>query len=180
MLGNLYYTQQRHEDALREFDLLSQRRPDDIVGPTMAGIILETMGKPEEARKRYEAVVQRNPRAAVASNNLAWMYAAAGGNLDVALQLAQAAKREMPQSAEVNDTLGYIYLRKNLPGLALPLLKDAVAKQPSLALARYHLGLALSQTGDTAGARRELQEALRLDPKFAGADEARRALSTLN
>ena len=180
LLGNLYLAQERHEEALREFEALSQRQPDNIVGSTMAGIILEMMGKPAEARLRYEAVVQRNPRAAVASNNLAWMYAETGGNLDVALQLAQSAKREMPQAGEVNDTLGYIYLRKNLPGLAVPLLRDATDKLPALPLVRYHLGLALLATGDKPGARRELEQALKLDPKFPGADEARRALSTLN
>jgi tetratricopeptide (TPR) repeat protein len=180
LLGNLYFTQQRHEEALREFDALSQRQPDNVGAATMSGIILEAMGKGEEARARYEAVVQRNPRAAVASNNLAWMYAAKGGNLDVALQLAQAAKREMPQAGEVNDTLGYVYLRKNLPGLALPLLRDAVAKLPDEPLARYHLALALQQQGDGPGARRELEQALKLNPAFEGADEARRVLSTLN
>jgi len=54
---------------------------------------LESMGKPEEARKRYEAALSLDPTAAIAANNLAWMTAETGGNLDVALQLAQTAKR---------------------------------------------------------------------------------------
>ena len=47
-----------------------------------------------EARGHFERAVQLNPRAAVAANNLAWDYANNGGNLDVALQLAQTAKKE--------------------------------------------------------------------------------------
>jgi hypothetical protein len=46
---------------------------------------------------------------------------------------------------------------------------------------RFHLGVALGAKGDKAGARRELETALRLGEKtnFPEADEARKALATL-
>jgi Tfp pilus assembly protein PilF len=43
---------------------------------------------------------------------------------------------------------------------------------------RYHLGMAYVKLGKTAEARRELEEALRLDP-FPEADQARKVLDSL-
>ena len=141
-------------------------------------MILQAQGKEDEARRRYERLVEANPRAAVAANNLAWMYATRGEQLDRALQLAQAAKAELPDHPEVNDTLGFVYIKKQLPALAIPPLRLAVEKVPGNPLFHYHLGLAYSQTGDKAEARRELEQALKLKADFDGADEARALLST--
>ena len=46
---------------------------------------------------------------------------------------------------------------------------------------RFHLGVALAAKGDKAGARRELESALRLSEKtpFPEADEAKKTLATL-
>ncbi len=82
---------------------------------TMAGLILQAQGKEDEARRRYEHLVEKDPHAAVASNNLAWIYASRGEQLDRALQFAQAAVAEIPDHPEFNDTLAFVYLKKQLP-----------------------------------------------------------------
>ncbi len=127
----------------------------------------------------YERLVEVAPRAAVAANNLAWMYASRGEQLDRALQLAQAAKAELPDNPAVNDTLAFVYIKKQLPALAIPLLSLAIGKEPGNPAYHYHLGLAYSQTGDKAGARKALEQALKLKPDFDGAVDARRLLKSL-
>ena len=114
LLGALYISQRKLDQAIAEFDKLAARQPAAVGPPTMAALILQAQGKDEEARKRYERIVEKDPHAAVASNNLAWMYASRGEQLDRALQLAQAAKAELPDHPEVNDTLGFVYLKKQL------------------------------------------------------------------
>ena len=112
LLGGLYLSQKKLDQAIAEYDKLAARQPGAVGPPTMAALILQAQGKDEEARRRYERLVEANPRAAVASNNLAWMYASRGEQLDRALQLAQAAKAELPDHPEVNDTLGFVYLEE--------------------------------------------------------------------
>jgi Flp pilus assembly protein TadD len=107
------------------------------------------------------------------------MYASRNHQLDRALQLALAAKADLPDHPEVNDTLAYVYLRKQLPSLAIPPLLKAVEKAPGNPVFHYRLGLAYSQVGDTASARRELERALKLKADFKGAEEARELLRTL-
>jgi Flp pilus assembly protein TadD len=147
--------------------------------PTMAGLVLQAQGKDDDARKRYERLVEKDPHAAVASNNLAWMYASRGEQLDRALQLAQAAVAEPPEHPEFNDTLAWVYLKKQLPSLAIPPLRVAVEKDPGNPSFHYHLGLAYVQSGDKAAARQELERALKLKADFEGSEDARKILKTL-
>jgi Flp pilus assembly protein TadD len=145
----------------------------------MVGMLLEMQKKLPEARAKYEQIIAIDPHAAVAANNLAWIYAESGENLDVALRLAQTAKSRMPDRAEVNDTLGWIYHKKGLGSQAVVALRDAVDKDPQNASFQYHLGMAHAATGDAVQARAALQKALLLASEFDGAAEAKAALSKL-
>lgn len=179
-LGQLYAKQNRIPEALAQLETLTQRDPKPVAALTLAGILMEGQGNKVGAQQRYERAVQLDPNAAVAANNLAWMYATNAGNLDVALQLAQTAKRLLPNNPEVNDTLGFIYYKKDLAALALPLLQSTIEKDPSNPEYHYHLGLAYGRTGDKVKATASLTRALELKPDFNGAQDARAALASLN
>ncbi len=173
-LGRLYLSQRRLDEALAEFDALSKRHPRPVQAHTLAGVILEALNKPQEARKRYEQALAIDPEMPVAANNLAWMYVESGENLDVALQLAQTATRRLPDNPAMQDTLGWIYYKKGLASLAVPPFERSVKLEPSNPIFHYHLGLAYMKAGDPARARVALQEALTLAPDFSGAAEASR------
>jgi tetratricopeptide (TPR) repeat protein len=179
MLGQFYYAQGRIAEGRTEFENLAKREPSSIPANTMLAIILERQGHPDEAKARYEKVLAIDPRAPVAANNLAWMYANKGENLDVALQFAQTASTQLPDRLEVTDTLGWVYQKKGLPKFAIPIFQGVVKKDPQNPQYRYHLGIALASAGDSAAARKELEKALALNSSFAEAADARRVLATL-
>jgi Flp pilus assembly protein TadD len=146
----------------------------------MLGTILDLQGKKQDARKRYQAAMQVEPRAAVAANNLAWMDAnTEGANLDVALQLAQTAKAQLPNQHEVDDTLGWIYYKKGMSSRAVEALENSTLKQPTSAAYAYHLGMAYYKNGESAKAKTELERAFRLKPDFEGALEAKKILESM-
>ena len=178
-LAQIYAGQGRLNEALVELDALVQRDPNSVAALTLSGMILEAQGKAADAQKRFERVMQVDEEAPVAANNLAWIYAEHGGNLDVALRLAQTAKRKLPNVAEVNDTLGYIYYKKNLPALAIPLLRASADKDPGNASYHYHLGLAYARAGEMKQAAQSLTRALANTSDFNGAQDARTVLATL-
>jgi tetratricopeptide (TPR) repeat protein len=168
------------DEARGEFERLAELRPQSAVAAhTLVAMILQMENKPAEAQARYEKVMAMDPRAAVAANNLAWLYAERGGNLDVALQLAQTAKAQLSDRPEVNDTLGWVYYKKGLATLAIPAFRESVDKAPKVAAYQYHLGLAYAKNGNKEEARKALEQALALDPKFDGAADAHRVLGTL-
>jgi tetratricopeptide (TPR) repeat protein len=127
----------------------------------------------------YEAALAADPETPVAANNLAWIYANAGENLDAALRLAQVAKAKMPSRHEVHDTLGWVYYKMGISTLAIASLKRGVEAQPQNPIYLFHLGLAYAQRGDNPEARRALDRALSLNPDFDGSAEARRVLTSL-
>jgi Flp pilus assembly protein TadD len=97
----------------------------------------------------------------------------------VALQLAQTASTGLPESPEVADTLAWVYHKKGLPKLAIPILRQVVQKNPDNPQFRYHLGAVLAGAGESGEAKKELQKALDLKPDFAEAADARRLLGTI-
>jgi Tfp pilus assembly protein PilF len=179
MLGRMYYQQGRLDLARRELEKYVQTAPLSVPGNTMLGTILELQGKKEEAKSRYGKALQVDPRAAVAANNLAWINANTNGNLDVALQLAQTAKSQLPNRHEVDDTLGWIYYKKGMSTRAIDALSVSTQKQPDNPVYNYHLALAHHQNGNKEEARKLLEKALKTKSNFDGADDAKKLLETL-
>jgi tetratricopeptide (TPR) repeat protein len=178
-LGEMYRGQKRIDQAIAEFERLAERAPKPAAAHTMVGMLLESDGRIDEAKKRYDRALGFDPEAPVAANNLAWLIAEHGGNLDVALDLARTARTKLPDSVEVADTLGWVYYKKGLFDQAVPILKEVVARQPNVAAFHYHLGLSSARTGDDKLARTSLETALSLDPKAAQAADAKAELSRM-
>jgi tetratricopeptide (TPR) repeat protein len=178
-LGRVYVTQRKLAAARQEFEALAERSPKPVSALTMAGMILQAEGDVNGARDRFERVLRIDPEAAVAANNLAWIYAEHGGDLDVALDLAKTAQQGLPGAPEVIDTLGYIYYQKKQTSLAISTLKATIEKSPNNPLYLYHLGLAYAQNEDEGQARELLTRALAVKSDFEGADRARDLLKSL-
>ena len=85
---------------------------------TMVGIIHNRQGRVHEAIRAFEQALLTDSEAAVAANNLAWIYASQGRELDRAMKLAAMAKRRIPGDPDVADTLAWIYYLKGVPALA--------------------------------------------------------------
>ncbi|HJU42356.1 MAG TPA: tetratricopeptide repeat protein, partial [Vicinamibacterales bacterium] len=179
LLGRMYYQQGRLDLARRELEKYVNTAPMSVPGNTMLGTILELQGRLDEAKSRYNKALQIDPRAAVAANNLAWISANTNGNLDLALQLAQTAKAQLPNRHEVDDTLGWIYYKKGLSSMAIEALSASTQKQPDNPNYNYHLALAHHQNGNKDEARKLLQKALNSKSNFQAADEAKKLLDTL-
>jgi Flp pilus assembly protein TadD len=128
-------------------------------------IALQSADRKPEARQAYEQAVKMDPQNGFALNNLAFLIAeGGGGDLDQALTYAQRAKQVYPNLPEISDTLGWIYLKKNMSDNAMDIFQGLVNKAPGNSTFRYHLGLALAQKGDKPKAIKELQQALRSSP----------------
>jgi len=166
MLANVLLVAGKLEAALVEFDQMSSRDAKNLSTATMAAMIVHSQNKTADAKKRYEAIVSADPTAAVAANNLAWIYQEEGGKLDEALRLAQAAATRLPESPEVQDTIGMIYVKKELPALAVSAFERSIDKAPDNPSYHYHLALALSKSGNSQRARQSAEQAIKLKPDY--------------
>src|SRR5262249_20024998 len=161
--GDLYLrigeTYRRKGDLASAVTNLQKARevlPDNTVVLATLGLTLDSAGRKQEAKQVYEQTIKLEPNNGVALNNLAFLMAESGADLDQALTLAQRAKQLLPNLSEISDTLGWIYLKKNLSDNAIEIFRDLVSKQPNQSTYRFHLGMAFSQKGDKPKALKEL------------------------
>jgi tetratricopeptide (TPR) repeat protein len=178
--------------AIEHFRRVQQLEPKSANAAVWLAILLHQTGKTAEAQQHYMEALQLQPDNSMALNNLAWMIADQGGDLDVALTYAQRAvqnaERIKPKNPsdvstipdEISDTLAWIYLKKKLTREALSIYDGLVASQPKNSTFRYHRGLALLQKGDTLQAKRDLQTALLNKPQPDELKKINEALAKLN
>lgn len=178
-LAQTYYQGGKVEEAIQEYERVIAKEPRSTQALMMLGVIHESKQEHEKARARYEEILRFNPQFAPAANNLAWILVEHGGNLDVALGLAQTAREQQPDDARVADTLGWIYYKKNAFLLAASFLKEAADKLPNEAFVSFHYGMAQAKNNSAAEAKKALQNALKLSASFSGAAEARKMLEGL-
>jgi tetratricopeptide (TPR) repeat protein len=190
-LGALFVNTNQQERAIQEYTKIVERRPDNASAYTLIGMLEMNRQNIDAAVDNYRKALARDENAIFAANNLAWLYAEYGkGNMDEAVRLAQTAVQSNPGVPSFADTLGWVYYKKGLYGAAAEQLKKAVSVDEEAARRtngmptptyRFHLGVALAAKGDKVGARREIENALRLSEKttFPEADEARKTLATL-
>ena len=176
LLGRLYFSQNRVDRAIEQYEAMAQHSSRPTGPRTMSGMLYEARGDRARARQTYETVVAADGSAGIAANNLAWIYAEEG-KLDDALRLARIAQQQLRRRPEGEDTLGWVYLRKGQASDAIAAFSRAIERAPNSALYHYHLGLAYLASGDTERGRAELKRALTISPDFNGADDARRRLA---
>ncbi|MCC6858715.1 MAG: tetratricopeptide repeat protein [Bryobacterales bacterium] len=140
-------------------------------------LIYDAAGRKQDARSVYDAALKADPNNVVILNNYAYLLAESGGNLDQALTYAQRARQARPDIDEVADTLGWIYLKKQLTEDALGLFQQLVSKQPANPNFRYHLAMALDQKGDRTEARKHFELALKNNPNKDVEENIRRILA---
>jgi putative PEP-CTERM system TPR-repeat lipoprotein len=154
-----------------------ERHPEDGAARLALASHYQASGDRARATAEYQALVERHPGNAVALNNLAWLYHEAGDTR--ALELAERALAAAPDNPSILDTVGWIQVQKGKAEQGVHLLRQAVDRAPEAAEIRYHFGVALARSGDVAGARRELEAALKRPDEGPWRADAKRILDLM-
>lgn len=140
-------------------------------------------GEDAQAIELLRSALEQLPDLPAAANDLAFALARRGEDLQEATELAQEARASRPDSSEIADTLGYVYMRRNLAEAALVQFDAALElSQPestAWATAQFHRGLALRELGRQEEAVTALEQALASGAEFAESKDAHRTLAEL-
>ncbi len=165
--------------AIDTFRKASQAAPNDAGPLLQLGLLMDGTGRRDQSKPIYEQVLRIQQDHPVALNNLAFIKAEEGTDLDSALSMAQRAFQAAPNSPDIADTLGWVYIRKNLSQEAVRVFTELVKKYPANPMYHMHYGMALRQKGDLPGAKRELEAALHAGPSKDEAAKIQELLRTL-
>ncbi len=180
-LGKVQIQEGSMDQALATYLQATKDNPNEVRFYILAGEVYEAKHDWDQAKAMYQQALSLSPDHPLASNNLAYVLLEQGGNVDVAMGMAQTARRGLPNSPNAADTLGWAYYHKGIYRSAISQFQEALrlnerAGAPDDAVLHYHLGLAYQKANQLSLARQQLEKALKLKPDNA---DARKALSEL-
>jgi tetratricopeptide (TPR) repeat protein len=176
LLAQLQAGRGARDEAISSYQRAIQIAPNNAALQVALGGLYESAGNWQAAQTAYQKALSIQPDNPQAANNLAYLLLEHNGSVNLALTLAQAARRGLPDSPNTADTLGWAYYHNGAYSVAQPLLEEAVKKASDNAAYRYHLGVTYQKLNDNDRARAQFEKAISLKPGSPIADESRRAL----
>lgn len=163
-LARFYTLTGRTDETIETYEKAIQLQPTSARLHHFLALLYEAQGELERAEKSYENAIKYDDNHAFAKNNLAYLLADTGKDLDRALDLAQDAKALLPDDANAADTLGWVLFKRGVSGAAVGYLKESVenadSDDPALGVMRHHLAQAYEADGDQTRAAEVLKMAL--------------------
>jgi tetratricopeptide (TPR) repeat protein len=178
-IGESYLRKGDVPQSINSLEKAKQGQPGNTALLTNLAMLYETQNRQDIARKYYEESIRLDPNNAFALNNLAYLISESNGDLNTALTYAERAKQRLPGHPEVNDTLGWIYLKKSLTDNALETFRTLVVQAPQNPVYHYHYAMALLQKGDLGTAKKECQSALGDKPSKEQETQIRQLMTKL-
>lgn len=158
------------DGAMTAADQAISVAPGSSGGRRLKAEIEFKLGRINDAEAFYAHAVKLNPFDAIAAVGLATAQLDVGKNSEAEATLKHAIER-LPRAAVVFQAYGTMLLwgegkeNSEIEGHAIELLRKAETLDPSLPEAHYELGKVALREGDLRDAVRELETAVKLDPK---------------
>jgi tetratricopeptide (TPR) repeat protein len=175
-LGLLYaHENGRLEEAITYFRRSLAAAPLNADVRNNLGLALATQGKLEEALKEYRESLRQKPSIA-AYNNVANALSAMG-RLDEAAENYKTALKIDSTNSQIHFNLGIVYTRQNQFGPAIDEYQRALDLAPQCVPCQINIAYALAANNRPQEALSHCQEAIRLDP---GNAQAQNILAEIN
>jgi tetratricopeptide (TPR) repeat protein len=172
-LGVVYQLKGDFSKAIASFQDAKEMAPRDALVAGALADAFRVAGRNLEAVQNYRRSLVLDPENANAMNNLAYTLLDTGGS-DEAQSLVEKALQKSPSNPNFADTLGMVYLKKNLEDSAVQVFSGLTQRFPDNPVFRYHYALSLTQKGQRAKAKAELEVALSKSPP----DELRKSIQS--
>jgi len=166
------------EAALKDLEAAAHISPDNADYFHSAATIARKMGDPDRAIDYLEEALLRQPNFALAANDLAWLLADSGRDLDRALSLARLAATQNNPTIAL-DTLGWVRYRRGEFRHAVSSFRSVLERNPNLPDVQLRLGISLVAMGEIQEGR-SIFEKLVEGPEFPDFERARTELKRLN
>ena len=125
-LGKVQVQEGSADKALALYQQSIKDNPREVLSTFFAGELYEAKKDWDQAKAMYQQALSVSPDHPLASNNLAYVILEQGGNVDVAMGMAQTARRGMPDSPNAADTLGWAYYQKGIYQSAISQFQEAL------------------------------------------------------
>jgi tetratricopeptide (TPR) repeat protein len=125
-LANYFIGHQKWDQAEEHLKILIEQQPEKLEYQVALGDSYLRQGGIDQAMEIYEQIIDRHPDFLPAANNLAYIMAEKGEDLERARELAEKAAEN--GDAHALDTLGWVHYKQGNTELALKYLLEAKEK----------------------------------------------------
>ena len=138
-LGRLHHQLRDFAQAEISFRTAVLLKPDVPHAHAFLGNVLFEQQKYPEAIEAYRDAFTLDPGDHRSINNLAWVYAVLGEQLDEGIRLSRRSLRMDPESVTYLDTLAELYFKKSQYTKAVEIIRYAISLGPEDPNLREHL-----------------------------------------
>ncbi len=157
-LAQAYIGNREADKALALLDGWIKKNPKDLVIMRALGEVQSLLGRNDEARKSYGAVIAASPQDASALNSYAQLLYRIKD--PEAIRMAEKAMKLAPNQAAYADTYGWLLAERGDLENGVRVLREARLREPGNGQIRWHLASALAKAGRKLEAKDELKAAL--------------------
>lgn len=179
LLADTSLRQGKLEQALDSYEKSLQLRPEAFVA-LKAGMIAERLQQQQKAEQHYRAAVALQPANFMTYNQLAWYLGSQNKSLQEAIGFAEKALELAPGSANVLDTLGWLYYLNGSLDKAKTTLEGAINASPDASPSvLYHLGVVEKSLNNTTRAATLFKQVVKGERPSKYTEDAKRQLLNL-
>ena len=172
--GETLLTRDDQAGARQAFEKAIALAPKAVGLHVMVANLEEAAAEYDAAIARYRKILELQPGNIIALNNLAYALAVRSNQPAEALPFAKRAASLAPRNGAILDTLGWIEHLLGNHDVAADIFRDAVQVMPADAEIRLHAAIVYAAAGRDEESKKELEEALRLDPDLEAREEVKR------
>jgi tetratricopeptide (TPR) repeat protein len=158
-LGDLNEQENRHTEALEEYDAALRIDPKNVSGLLGRASALSGLHRFDDAEKIARALIAQNAQSPDAHSTLAQILDAEGKHLS-AIAEYRLALAVAPNSAPLWGNLGWSQYEEGLMDESVTSGRKALALDPKQAYVRFNIGLAYAARDQWTQARKEYQEGI--------------------
>ena len=140
LLAQVYQAQDNLDKAVDSCRMAITINPENPAPYLRIAGIYNSLGEWERSIDVYQELLDVRQSFAPAMNDLAYLYALQGINLDRAMELGQKAVELRPNDPNARDTLGFVAYQRGALLVAQRYLREAIEMQPQHPVFHYHLG----------------------------------------
>ncbi|MFZ6010723.1 MAG: tetratricopeptide repeat protein [Bacteroidota bacterium] len=173
MLANYYlnkgaglYQEDKLEEALSYFEKTQTVYPQDTTAYFYAGFVANSLENYDKALTNFEKYLEKGGKSTDAYSLMININSGPKENKEKALAIAREAKAKFPQNSDFPKVEIGLLIDLNKVDEAKTGLEQAIAKEPGNKIYHFYLGYVNSKLEKWDDAKKNFEEALKIDPQY--------------
>jgi tetratricopeptide (TPR) repeat protein len=164
--GATLYQSDSLEEALKNFEKTQVVLPDDTIAYFYAGFVANAMDDYDKAISNFQKYIEKGGTSSDAYSLMINIYSGPKEDKEKALEVARLAKEKFPENDEFPKVEIGLLIDLDKIEQAKEGLEKAVIREPDNKTYHFYLGYVNSKLENWEAAKKNFNEALRIDPAY--------------